>query len=112
MEDRCDLGEGLVSIPRSDSKIVGEKKVSAEFDTQKQVEGLEEFLNQSKSGPQQSPEKTMDGSLSIPRSARRTSTRRKPIQVESESSQPLTQSRPAMDQEKTDVPKTLAAPNT
>ncbi|KAL6296339.1 hypothetical protein ACE6H2_004481 [Prunus campanulata] len=54
----------------------------------------------------------MDGSLSIPRTARRTSTRRKPIQVEPESSQPLTQSRPAMDQEKTEVPKTPAAPNT
>ncbi|BFG23658.1 hypothetical protein CerSpe_099320 [Prunus speciosa] len=85
-----------------------------------QVEGLEEFLNQSKSDPQQSPEKTMNGSLSIPRTAGRTSTRRKPIQVEPESSQPLTQSRRGtrravsdeMDQEKTEVPKTPAAPNT
>ncbi|KAH0978646.1 hypothetical protein GBA52_005823 [Prunus armeniaca] len=84
------------------------------------VEGLEEFLNQSKSDPQQSPEKTMNGSLSIPRTAGRTSTRRKPIQVEPESSQPLTQSRRGarravseeMDQEKTEVPKTPAAPNT
>ncbi|KAI5347328.1 PREDICTED: dentin sialophospho [Prunus dulcis] len=84
------------------------------------VEGLEEFLNQSKSDTQQSPEKTMNGSLSIPRTAGRTSTRRKPIQVEPESSQPLTQSRRGtrravseeMDQEKTEVPKTPAAPNT
>ncbi|KAI5346710.1 PREDICTED: conserved (UCP030365) [Prunus dulcis] len=31
MEDRCDSGKGLVSIPRSDSKIVGEKRVSTEL---------------------------------------------------------------------------------
>ncbi|BFG36390.1 hypothetical protein CerSpe_226640 [Prunus speciosa] len=62
----------------------------------------------------------MDGYLSIPRTVGRTSTRRKPIQVELESSQPLTQSRrrarravsEEMDQEKTEVPKTPAAPNT
>ncbi|KAM1613826.1 hypothetical protein PS2_002272 [Malus domestica] len=79
------------------------------------VEGIEELLNQS-------PQKTMNGSLSIPRTAGRTSVRRKPIIEEPESSQTLTRSRrgtrrevaeEVVDQEKTEVvPKTPAAPST
>lgn len=81
-----------------------------------QVEGLEELLNQS-------PEKAMIGSVSIPRTAARTTTQRKAAKEEPESSQPLTRTtrRAAtrktvaeeVDQEKTEVPpKTPAAPST
>ncbi|XP_068316594.1 uncharacterized protein [Pyrus communis] len=79
------------------------------------VEGIEDLLNQS-------PQKTMNGSLSIPRTAGRTSVRRKPIIEEPESSQTLTRSHrgtrravaeEVMDQEKTEVvPRTPAAPST
>ncbi|KAB2612202.1 hypothetical protein D8674_042002 [Pyrus ussuriensis x Pyrus communis] len=79
------------------------------------VEGIEDLLNQS-------PQKTMNGSLSIPRTAGRTSVRRKPIIEEPESSQTLTRSHrvtrravaeEVVDQEKTEVvPKTPAAPST
>ncbi|XP_068331223.1 uncharacterized protein [Pyrus communis] len=80
------------------------------------VEGIEELLNQS-------PQKTMNGSLSIPRTAARTSARRKPITEEPESSQPLTRNRrgvtrravaeEVVDQEMAEVvSKTPAAPST
>ncbi|CAN6564592.1 unnamed protein product [Malus baccata var. baccata] len=82
----------------------------------KLVEGIEELLNQS-------PQKTMNGSLSIPRTAARTSARRRPITEEPESSQPLTRNhrggiRRAVAEEVVDlemaevVPKTPAAPST
>ncbi|KAM2031245.1 hypothetical protein FF2_041776 [Malus domestica] len=82
----------------------------------KLVEGIEELLNQS-------PQKTMNGSLSIPRTAARTSARRRPIAEEPESSQPLTRNhrggtRRAVAEEVVDlemaevVPKTPAAPST
>ncbi|KAM1021121.1 hypothetical protein PS2_041973 [Malus domestica] len=82
----------------------------------KLVEGIEELLNQS-------PQKTMNGSLSIPRTAARTSARRRPIAEEPESLQPLTRNhrggtRRAVAEEVVDlemaevVPKTPAAPST
>ncbi|KAH7538408.1 hypothetical protein FEM48_Zijuj03G0196300 [Ziziphus jujuba var. spinosa] len=82
------------------------------------VEGLEELPNQSKFDPQQSPEKSMTVP-DIPRTACRTSTRRKPIKEEPESSQPLTRTRcgtrvrvvEVVDQERNEVPKTPAVPS-
>ena len=58
-----------------------------------QVEGLEEFLNPSDSNLSQSPEKNVNGSPDIPRTAARASTRRKPTKQVSESTQPLTRTR-------------------
>ncbi|KAL5834611.1 hypothetical protein ACOSQ4_014108 [Xanthoceras sorbifolium] len=52
------------------------------------VEGLEEFLNQS-----QLPENAVPESPSIPRTATRTSVRRKPIKEEPETAQPMTRTR-------------------
>ncbi|XP_037494916.1 glutamic acid-rich protein isoform X4 [Jatropha curcas] len=57
------------------------------------VEGLDELINDAtRSDPHESPEKTTNAE---PRTAGRTSTRRKPIKVEPESSQPLTRTRRA-----------------
>jgi hypothetical protein len=58
-----------------------------------QVEGLEEFLNPSDSDLSKPAEETLIGSPDIPRTACRTSTRRKPIQEEPKSTQPLTRTR-------------------
>ncbi|KAH7571475.1 hypothetical protein JRO89_XS04G0058300 [Xanthoceras sorbifolium] len=52
------------------------------------VEGLEEFLNQS-----QFPENAVPESPAIPRTATRTSVRRKPIKEETETAQPMTRTR-------------------
>ncbi|XP_030935192.1 uncharacterized protein LOC115960431 isoform X1 [Quercus lobata] len=57
------------------------------------VEGLEEFLNPSDSNLSQSPEKNVNGSPDIPRTAARASTRRKPTKQVTESTQPLTRTR-------------------
>ncbi|EXB75013.1 hypothetical protein L484_012137 [Morus notabilis] len=82
------------------------------------VEGLDEFLNESKSESQQFPEGALIGSPDAPRTSCRTSTRRKPISDEPESSQILTRTCRGtrrgvveeMDQERTEVvPKTPAA---
>ncbi|KAJ9185565.1 hypothetical protein P3X46_005183 [Hevea brasiliensis] len=56
------------------------------------VEGLDELNNEPRSNPQESPERTTNAE---PRTACRTSTRRKPINVEPESSQPVTRTRRA-----------------
>ncbi|KAF3432682.1 hypothetical protein FNV43_RR23784 [Rhamnella rubrinervis] len=80
------------------------------------VEGLDELFDQSKSDLQQSPEKTMKVP-DVPRTACRTSTRRKPVREQPESSQPLTRTRGGtkgsvveeVDQERSNVPKTPAA---
>nr|XP_023874282.1 uncharacterized protein LOC111986827 isoform X2 [Quercus suber] len=57
------------------------------------VEGLEEFLNPSDSNLSQSPDKNVNGSPDIPRTAARASTRRKPTKQVTESTQPLTRTR-------------------
>ncbi|KAF3964027.1 hypothetical protein CMV_011648 [Castanea mollissima] len=57
------------------------------------VEGIEEFLNPSDSNLSQSPEKNVNGSPNIPRTAARASARRKPTKQETESTQPLTRTR-------------------
>ncbi|KAK9272941.1 hypothetical protein L1049_003320 [Liquidambar formosana] len=80
------------------------------------VEGIEEFMNPSESETPLSPEKPVIGSPDIPRTVCKTSTRRRPVKEEPESSQPLTQSRRGTrrrtageaKEEKKDVPETLA----
>ena len=54
------------------------------------VEGLGESLNPSDSNLSQSPEKNVNGSPDIPRTAAKALTRRKPTKQETESTQPLT----------------------
>ncbi|XP_041012947.1 uncharacterized protein LOC121256275 [Juglans microcarpa x Juglans regia] len=85
------------------------------------VEGLEEILNPSNSVLSKSTGETVIGLPDIPRTACRTSTRRKPIKEESEISQTLTRSRRGtngritkdIDQENNDAnaPITPAGPN-
>lgn len=85
-----------------------------------QVEGLDEFTNAPGADPQQSPEKTMPGSLNITQTQCRTSTRRKAINVEPESSEPLTCTRRTTrrtvtgdadpENKSTNVPETPAIP--
>lgn len=77
------------------------------------VEGIEELIQASESKTQQSAEELVIGSPEVPRTACRTTTRRKPVK-ESESSQPLTRTRGAtrrrtkeeFEEEKNDVPAT------
>ncbi|XP_059459589.1 uncharacterized protein LOC132189087 isoform X2 [Corylus avellana] len=85
------------------------------------VEGLEEFLNPSDSDLSKPVEEALNGSPDIPRTACRTSTRRKPIKDEPKSTQPLSRTRRGtrgrtaedIDQENKDVnvPITPAAPS-
>lgn len=86
-----------------------------------QVEGLEEFLNPSDFDLSKPVEEALNGSPDIPRTACRTSTRRKPIKDEPKSTQPLSRTRRGtrgrttedIDQENKDVnvPITPAAPS-
>lgn len=85
------------------------------------VEGLEELLNPSDSDLSKPAEETLTGSPGIPRTACRTSTRRKPIKEEPKSTQPLSCTRRGtrgktaedIDEENKDVnvPITPAAPS-